>query len=134
MSFSTFHPSPVKPHSSYLCCQAHTCGITNTSELLCWGSPVDETLAVSCSPFFFCVCCLAFWIIATTPSRLEFVVSFYAFSQGATWQHMEPSRGWYCLHLCSERHWKHILLGKARQAYLTQISREQKPLLLSILQ
>lgn len=26
--------------------EAHTCGITNASELLCWGSPIDETLLV----------------------------------------------------------------------------------------
>ena len=27
--------------------EAHTCGITDGAELLCWGSPIDETLAVS---------------------------------------------------------------------------------------
>ncbi len=28
-------------------CQAHTCGITDTADLLCWGSPIDDTLGVS---------------------------------------------------------------------------------------
>lgn len=28
-------------------CEAHTCGITDGAELLCWGSPIDEMLAVS---------------------------------------------------------------------------------------
>ena len=113
----------------WMVCQAHTCGITNTSELLCWGSPIDETLAVSCHDDFFvffkwqyCSC----QAVADAQKFGECFVSciqlladlfmiWVPHHEGAIWEHLESSQCWHCCHLRCEQHRKHLLLGQTRQ-------------------